>query len=119
MALNTLIADVNIPALSGPGKAVTVGTGATVFEKIIGQIIGVLTIVAVIYFIFQVILGGYAFLSSKGDPKAMETARHRITEGVLGLTIVIVAVGLGSLVATLAGITNPLDINALFTQMGL
>jgi hypothetical protein len=119
MVLNRLIADVNVPALSGPGIAVTSGGGVAAMEKIIGQVIGVMTIIAVVYFIFQVILGGYAFLSSQGDPKAMETARHRLTEGVLGLTIVVVAVGLGSLIATLAGITNPLDINALFTQMGL
>ncbi|MFZ2152845.1 MAG: hypothetical protein WAV41_02175 [Microgenomates group bacterium] len=113
-----LLADVNIPTLTGPGIDPK-GNGTLALEKIIGQVIGVLTIVGIIYFIIQVILGGYAFLSSQGDPKAMESARKRLTDGVLGLTIIIVAVGLGSLIATLAGINNPLDIGALFTQMGL
>ena len=118
MALNRLLADVNIPPLSGPGVNPG-GNGTAAMEKIIGQIFGVLTIFAVIWFIIQIILAGYAYISSQGDEKAMESARSRLTNGVLGLTIVIVAVGLGSLIATLAGITNPLDINALFVKMGL
>lgn len=118
MVPNRLLADVTIPQLTGPGT--NPGTnGTAAFEKIIGQILGVLTIVAAVYFIVQIILAGYAFMSAQGDTKAMESARKRLTDSVLGLTIVIVAVGLGSLVATLAGIPNILDINALFTQMGL
>jgi len=118
MALNRLLADVTIPSITGPGVDPR-GNGVLAMEKIVGQVIGILTIVAVIYFIIQIILGGYAFISAQGDEKAVEAARHRLTDGILGLTIVIVAVGLGSLIATLAGINNPLDLGALFTQMGL
>lgn len=118
MALNRLLADVTIPPLSGPGINPG-GSGTAAFEKIVGQVIGVLTIFAVIWFVIQVILAGYAFITAQGDPKAVETARKRLTDGVLGLTIVIVAVGLGSLIAALAGIPNVLDLNAMFTKMGL
>ena len=116
--INLLAANVTIPKITGPG--VDPGTnGTAAMEKIIGQTIGVLTIIAIIYFVIQVILGGYAFISAQGDPKAIEAARKRLTDGVLGVVIVIVAVGLGSLVATLFGITNILDLNAMFTLMGL
>ncbi len=113
-----LLADVSIPAISGPGVNPG-GNGTAALEKIIGQVFGVLTIFAVIWFVIQIILAGYSYISSQGDEKNMASARSRLTNGVLGLTIVVVAVGLGSLIATLAGITNPLDLNALFTQMGL
>ncbi|MBP9817815.1 hypothetical protein KBC75_03635 [Candidatus Shapirobacteria bacterium] len=93
--------------------------GTDALEKIVGQVIGVLTIVAAIYFAIQVILAGYAFITSEGDPKKMEQARARLTEGVLGLTITVVALGLGALIASLAGIPNIFDLNAMFTKMGL
>ncbi len=113
-----LIADVTMPKLTGPG--IDPGANGTVtLEKIIGQVIGVLTIVAVVFFTVQIILAGYAFISSNGDQDKIKTSRKRLTEGVLGLTIVVVAVGLGSLVATLLGIKNALDLNAVFTLMGL
>jgi hypothetical protein len=119
MALNNLIAQVPMGTLSGPGVVVTTATGTTLLEKVVGNIIGILTILGVIYFIFQIIFAGYAFMSAQGDPKSMESARKRLTDGILGLTIIIVAVGLGSLLATLMGITNILDINAMFSAMGL
>lgn len=91
----------------------------TKFEKFAGQLLGVLTIIGVLYFIIQIIFAGYSYISSKGDEKEMESSRKRLTEGVLGLVIIIVAVGLGSLLAKLAGIPNVLDIETMFKKMGL
>lgn len=106
--------------LSGPGIQPTDKIDATSkMENIISQIIGVLTIIAVVYFAIQIIMAGYAYLTTDGDEKKMESARKRLTEGVLGLVIVVVAVGLGSLLATLAGINDPLNLEKLFTNMGL
>lgn len=118
MVLNRLLAvDVDYH-LTGPGT-VPVGNGTAQFEKIISQAIGILTIFAVLYFIFIVIIGGYNFMSAQGDEKQIETARRQLTNGVLGLVIVIIAVGLGTLISTLIGIPNILDINSLFNTMGL
>ncbi len=117
MALNRLLADATFtidPVGVNPGV-----NGAVSLEKVISQVIGVLTIVAVLYFVIQIILAGYAFISSEGDPKKIEMSRKRLTEGVLGITIVVVAVGLGSLLANLAGIPNILNIDAMLTLMGL
>lgn len=75
-------------------------------EKIVSQVIGVLTLVAAIYFGIQIILAGFAFISAEGDKNKMEVARKRLTEGVLGLVLVVVAVGFAALVAKLAGITG-------------
>jgi formate-dependent nitrite reductase membrane component NrfD len=111
-------ASYTMPTIKGPG--IDPGTnGTTALEKIISQIIGVLTIVAVIYFAIQVIIAGYNYISSEGDEKKLEAARQSLTNGVLGLVIVVVAVGLGSLIATLAGIPNVLDLNTMFTNMGI
>lgn len=79
-------------------------------ETTISSIIGILTIVAVIFFIIQIIFAGYAFISAQGDPKKIEAARKRLTDGILGITIVVVALGVGAFIATLLGIANPLDL---------
>lgn len=114
-----LIADVTMPALEGPGPVVSAGSGTTVVEKLLSNIIGVLTIVAVVYFAIQIILAGYSFISAQGDEKQVASARKRLTDGVLGMTIVVVAMGLGALIATLLGIQNVFDLNAMFSKMGL
>ena len=118
MALNQLLA-VDMPRFTGLGvdPGSTTGSGTAALEKIVSQVLGVLTVIAVIYFAVQIILAGYAFISAEGDEKKVETARKSLTYGVLGLVIVVVAVGLGTLLATLAGIPNVLDLEAMFGKM--
>lgn len=118
--IDRLIAQVAQPpyTLTGPGVAPT-ADGTTGLENIISQIFGVLTIIAAVYFAVQIVLAGYSFMTSEGDAKKMEQSRSRLTEAVLGLTITVVALGAGALIATLAGIPNIFDLGGAFTRMGL
>lgn len=120
MALNNLIASkVEYGQISGFGfNPGTTGETATIrLESIISNIIGFLSVIAVIYFVFQIILAGYAFLSSRGDEKKMMDARSRLTNGILGLTIVIVALGLAALLASLLGLESIFNLNETFKQI--
>lgn len=117
MVPNQILAASQTFRITGPG--IPVVDSATQFETYAGQILGALTIIAVLYFIAQVIFAGYAFISSQGDEKTMEATRKRLTEAVLGLVVVVIAVGFGSLIASLFGISNVLNINQMFTKMGL
>ena len=120
MDLNKLIADKTYDNLTGPGLNPTSGVEATtMFEKLASNLVGIITIVAVLFFAVQIIFAGYGFISSGGDEKEMETNRKKLTNGVLGLFIVIVAVGITSLIAKLLGLNNPLDINTMFNNFGL
>lgn len=106
--------------IEGPGRIPPNNIEATtMLEKLASNIIGVLTIVAVLFFVIQIIFAGYSFISSGGDEKVMETSRKKLTNGVLGLFIVVVAVGIGSLIAKLLGLNNIFDINQMFINMGL
>jgi uncharacterized oligopeptide transporter (OPT) family protein len=96
--------------LEGPGIKPNVDSPAEPAEKFISQFIGILTIIGVIYFILQIIFAGYAMMSAQGDPKKIEVGRSRLTNGILGLTIVVVALGVGAFIATLLGIEDPLDL---------
>lgn len=106
--------------LEGPGLNPKDGAEATsMFEKFFSNILGVLTIAAVIFFVVQIIIAGYGFISSQGDEKKLEINRSKLTNGVMGLFVTIIALGLGSLIAKLLGLNNPLDLELMFTNMGL
>lgn len=103
-----------------PGIGITVvGDGVVQLDKIISTIIGVLTLVAFIYFVIQVILAGYAFISGQGDEKKIESARKRLTDGVLGITIVILAFGITALLAKILGLSNIFNLKTMFTNLGI
>jgi hypothetical protein len=89
--------------LTGPGIQPT-NDPAKQVEDILSNVIGFLTIVAVIFFVIQIILAGYGFISGQGDEKKIETSRKKLTDGILGLTIVVVAFGVGAFISTLLGL---------------
>ena len=113
-ALNPV--NLNTP-LVGPGPTVDINTGSTVLEKIVSNVIGILTIVGILYFAFQIIMAGYAMLSSEGDAKKFEQSRDRLIEACLGLFVVVIAIIIASLFATLLGISDPLNIDLLVRNL--
>lgn len=120
MVPNQLLAVSQTFKLTGPGIVVNDKLDATLkFETLAGNLIGIITIIAVLFFIIQIIFAGYAFISSQGDQKVMESTRKRLTEAVLGLVIVIIALGLGNLIAYLLGLSGVLDIAGIFSRLNL
>lgn len=99
------------PPLRGFGPLGLEGGEAapTVFTNLISGAIGLMTIIAGIYFIFILIAGAIAWLSSGGDKVAVENARKRITSGITGLIIVVAAIFIFRLIATLLGVEDILD----------
>lgn len=101
--------------LTGPGIPVSSQAGAvTILEKIISSIIGILTIVGVVYFTIQIILAGFSLIASQGDPKEFQTSKKRLTTNVIGLVIIIIAYGLGALIASLLGMSSIFDLSTVF-----
>ncbi len=80
----------------GPFGAIKFGSGqsggVTALSKItdlVSAIIGFMTITAGIWFMFQLLFGGYEWITAGGDAKKLQSARERITHGFFGLTIII------------------------------
>ena len=100
----------NIGDLRGLGplglESNTPGQAPAIFNQIISVTVGLMTVVAALWFIFLVISGGYTWMTAGGDKGAIENARDKIFHGVIGLVIVIVAVFLADLVGRLLGIPN-------------
>lgn len=112
--INKLLAEGKVYfQLEGPGVEPVTGGEVTQVENIISTVIGLLTMIAVIFFIFQIIFAGYSFLSAQGDEKKVESARKRLTDGILGLAIVVFAYGIGALISKLLGLGNIFDLSII------
>ena len=94
----------------GPGFGpwvgpITVGDDpAVILSRIISNALGVMTIGAGLYFLFQVIIAGYNYMNAAGDKARIENAGRKLTNSLIGLAIVIAAYGLLALIGTFLGI---------------
>jgi len=94
----------NYEVLQGEGKIGEVGADApTKLTVLLSGVIGFLTIVGVIYFIIQIILAGYSWISAGEDSGKIKEAQQKITNSVLGLFIILIAVVLVNLFGYVLG----------------
>lgn len=75
-------------------------------------IIGFLTTVAGLWFIFQFIIAGYQWINSAGDKTALEAARNKIYNALIGIIIIASAWVIIGILSTIFGwkILNPGEI---------
>lgn len=78
--------------------------GASALANFISTVIGVMTIIAFIWFIFQLFIGAVGWLSSGGDKARLQEAQKKITTSIIGLTIVISAIFLIKIIGVIFGI---------------
>ena len=81
-----------------------------ILADIISMAIGVMTLGAGIWFLFQIIIAGYNYLSAGGDRERFVAAGRKITNSMIGLAIVIAAYALIALLGTIFNV-DFLDIN--------
>ena len=77
------------------------GNGIFAFLNIIFKVIGA---VAGIYFVVQIILAGFAYLSASGDEKKTANAWATIWQSIMGLVIVASAFVIAGVVGTILNI---------------
>lgn len=92
------------PLGATPRWGTTIGEVMNVFNKLISNIIAVLTIAASLWFILQFILGAWAWLTAGADKTALENAQKKLTNSVIGLVIVIAAIFLIDLIGRILGL---------------
>lgn len=93
----------------------TADNASLVFTNFISSAIGVITVVAIIWFVFLVITGAFGFLSAGSDKTAVESARKKLINGLTGLVVVILGIFVVRLVGYLIGIPDILNISNFIT----
>jgi hypothetical protein len=80
------------------------------FNTFLSGIIGLMTIVASIWFVFLFLAGAIGIMTSGADKAARESAQKRITNGLIGIIVVVAAIFLIRLIGNILGlelILNP------------
>lgn len=86
-------------------------SGGGIFSQFITTIIGLLTVIAIIWFIFLLVTGAIGVMTAGGDKNALESARKRLTNAIIGLVVLIAALFILVLIAYLIG----LDMNTILS----
>lgn len=73
-------------------------------QAFIPKLINIGFIVAVIIFVFVILLGGISWMSAGGDKQKVEDARGKITNGIIGLFVVFFVFVIISVVEILFGV---------------
>lgn len=119
--MRNFLADISIGSIGG-GSAPILNPGENapnLFTAAISSIIGIMTIIAGIWFLFNIITGGLSIIGAGSDKGAYEEAKGKITNGLIGLIIVIGATFIVSLLGYLLGITNILDPASFIDAIGI
>ena len=100
----------NIEAPVADNPYFTAGTQGEGLFLLLSNIFKLAGAIAGIFFVVQIILAGYGYLSSSGDPKKTEAAFAKIWQSLIGLLIVSGAFVLASFIGKILGIDilNPI-----------
>ena len=100
--------DIGTP-IEGIGELGTSANAPSLFSQILTMVIGLLTLIAGVWFIFLLITGGIAWMSSGGDQAKLAAARSKMFSGAVGLAIVVAALFLAEIFGGLIGLGDILD----------
>lgn len=110
--MKTLLAQIDFGRLEVPADGGFVGNanaGNLKIGDVLGQIFSTYIFYAAgIALLFYLIIGGFQFMFSKGDPKATQAAQAKITNAAIGFMIIFLAFIIVQLVAQLFGLKDTL-----------
>ena len=90
--------------ITGGGVALNSTDPVTTLADVISTVIGLLTVIGALYFMFMIITGAIGIISSGGDKGKYEDARNKITTGAIGFVVVVAAMFVVGLVGIILDI---------------
>ncbi len=84
----------------------------TTLETVISNVIAIFTIVGGLLFTYSFIMGAIGWITAGGDSGKIQKARDQMTQGAIGLVILVAAYGIIGLIGAVVGIDilNPAKI---------
>jgi hypothetical protein len=100
------LAQIENPVLGPAGKQ----TGLSFFQNFIPAAINLAFVIATVIFLFMLIFGAIQWIASGGDKQALEAARGRVTNAIIGIVILFALFAIVNLISHFFGnipILNP------------
>lgn len=106
------------PALGPTLQSYAAGGGGVLFlQTLIPNLIGLAFVVGVVIFFFMLVIGAIQWISSGGDKGAVEAARGRITQALIGIVVLFSVFAIIKLIEGFFGINIlTLDIGPLIIK---
>lgn len=78
-------------------------------ETLISNMIGLITVLGGLFFVFFFIQGGLSWVTAGGDSGKIDKARGQMTQGVVGLVVLVAAYAIIGLIGSVVGLNllNP------------
>lgn len=90
---------------------------ALVFTNFLSSAIGLIGLIAIIWFVFLVVTGGYGFMTAGNDKNAIEAARKKLVNGLVGLLVTLLGIFVIRFIGYLIGIPDVLNFVSLFSVL--
>jgi hypothetical protein len=103
--MSYLAFSVNGTPIQAPADIPTGGFTNGEFPHILQVVIVLLFMAAILFTLFMLIYGGYQWMTSGGDSKAIESARARIIHAIIGLILVFLAFTVVNVIAYVFDVT--------------
>ena len=103
---DNILGNIEAPIADNPYFKAENGDGLFILLNNVFKLAGA---IAGIFFVVQIILAGYGFLSASGDPKKAEAAFTKIWQSLIGLLIVSGAFVLASFIGKILGLNDILN----------
>ena len=94
--------NITTPGGYQPGTSIQESTGAV--EKLLSNVLVILTIVASLAFAIMFLLGGLNWITAGGDKGKIETAKKMMTSGATGMIVIAVSYSIVWIVGKALGI---------------
>jgi len=109
--MNKIIAQTDLGNIQGVGALNNITRTATgypsaflLFERVISNVLALLTIIGSLYFMVQIIMSGYNYISAAGDKALVQAAQKKLSNSFMGLFIVVLAYLITGLVGRFVGL---------------
>lgn len=99
--MRTRLTQITNPALEGP---LSKKSGEGFLAAVIPALIGLFLLVGALIFLFTLITGAISWMTAGGDKQKVEEARGRITNGIVGLIILLATFALVGVLENFFGI---------------
>ena len=90
--------------------------GVTVFATFISSAIGLITLIAIIWFVFIFLTGAVGIITSGGDKTPMNRL-GKISSGIIGLVITVFGILIVRLIGNIIGLGDILNFGTMFEKL--
>lgn len=95
----------------------TANDAPTLFASFVSSAIGIITLIGIIWFVFIFITGAVGIITSGGDKNSLESAKKKISSGLIGLVVMLFAMLIIGFAGTVFGLKDILNFGSLFTLL--